>query len=117
MINSLIDILKEDKESYTIRSPTATSIGNIIHKRNHENIKKYILRLKEPVNEKNNIFVDHISNGAISGIAKLSDNEDDQVTDFLVLNSDDKSSNTNMIRQAATLALGNFVIKSIQGKI
>jgi len=50
----------------------------------------------------------------------LSDNEDEQVlsdvTDFLVSNSSYKSGNTNMIRQTATFALGDFVIKNIKGK-
>jgi aminopeptidase N len=118
MLKLFNEILKDDNESYIVRSSAATGIGSIIHK--SRNIEQYFSILKATVKEYNCIFKDHIARGAISAIQKLSDNEDEQVlsdvTDFLVSNSNYKSGNTNMIRQTATFALGDFVIKNIKGK-
>ena len=38
------------------------------------------------------------------------------IINFLIWNSDYKSGNTNMIRQTATVCLGDFLIKKIKDK-
>jgi aminopeptidase N len=118
MLKLFNEILNDDNGSYIVRSSAATAIGAIIHKR--KNVQQFLSILKDTVTENNSIFKDHIASGAISGIAKLSDNADEhvlsEVTDFLMSNSDYKGGNTNMIRQTATFALGNFIIKNIKDK-
>jgi HEAT repeat protein len=118
MLESFIKILKDDNESYIVRSSAATAIGSIMHKR--KNVQQSLSILKDTAKEYNSIFKDHIASGAISGIQKFSDNEDEQVLsdiiNFLIWNSDYKSGNTNMIRQTATAALGDFLIKKIKDK-
>jgi hypothetical protein len=83
-------------------------------------VHPYFSILKDTVKENNSIFKDHIATGAISGVQKLADNEDEQVLsdiiDFLICDSDYKSGNTNMIRQTATAALGDFLIKKTKDK-
>lgn len=113
ILESFTEILKDDNESYVVRSSAAAAICAIIHKR--KNVQQFLSILKDKVKECNSIFKDHVAVGAILGIQKLSDNEDEQVIseiiDFLIKNSDYKSGNTNMIRQTAATALGDFLIK------
>ena len=118
MLNLFIRTLKDEKESYLVRSSTATAIGNITYK--NKNIEEYITLLKETVKENNSIFKDRIAKGAISAIKKFANTNDEEmlsnIMDFLIWISDYKSRNTNRIRDTATATLGYFLIKRTKDK-